>query len=119
MSSHVLIGMALLVIAVVVLGNMGITWLFRSDTKSVGVRDLVGRVNHYRTTLEDPKLRQALAILDRDTSYYNAKTANSLVLCLTISAAVAFTMTLAGFGLLIPGIAFVIGAGRACLSARS
>ena len=111
MSSHVLIGRALLVIAVVVLGNMGITWLFRSDTKSVGVRDLVGRVNHYRTTLEDPKLRQALAILDRDTSYYNAKTANSLVLCLAISAAVAFMMALVGFGLLIPGIAFVIGAG--------
>jgi hypothetical protein len=110
MTSHVVIGMVLLVIAVVVLGNMGITWLFRSDTKRVGVRELVTRVNNYRTTLEDPQLRQALAILDRDASYYNAKVANSLVLCLLISAAVAFGSTLAGVGLLIAGCIFVAAA---------
>jgi Ni,Fe-hydrogenase maturation factor len=110
MIGHVVLGMALLVIAVVILGNMGITWLFRSDTKRVQALDVVKVVNNYRTSLNDPQLRQALAILDRDSSYYDAKVSNSLVLCLIASAVIAVGIAMFTGGFLIAAIVFVVAA---------
>jgi hypothetical protein len=109
MTNHVVIGMALIVIATLVVGNMVITWLFRSDTKRVGFRDFIAQANSYRTSLNDPELRQALAILDRDATYYNAKVANSLILCLAIAALVALMGTLVT-SVLVGAILFVPGA---------
>jgi hypothetical protein len=109
MVNHVVIGLALIVSATLVVGNVLVNWIFRSDTKRVGYRDLIAQANSYRAREADAKLRQALAILDRDATYFNAKAATSLILCLLTSALVALLATLLT-SVVVGAILFFLGA---------
>ena len=84
---QVLIGMAILVATLVLLGNVAISWLMPSDTKKVGVIDVVRRFGGYRAALSDEQLRQALAILDRDRSWFDSKVSTSLLVTALCGAA--------------------------------
>lgn len=110
MKTQIIVGMSLLVIAVMVLGNIAITWLFKSDTRRFRIFDVVKLVNNYRSSLDDPKLRQSLTILNRDASFYDAKVSVGLMICLTSSLGVAFFTGIFTHNLLAAGIAFVLGA---------
>lgn len=110
MKTQIIVGMALLVIAVMALGNMAITWLFKSDTKRFRIFDAVKLINNYRSSLDDPKLQQSLVILDRDASFYDAKVSASLMICLASSLGVAFFAGAYMHSFLAAGIAFVLAA---------
>ena len=72
--------MALLVAAMIVLGNVAISWLMPSDTKKMAFIDVVRRFSGYRNAANDLKVRQALAILDRGRSWFDSKVSVSLLL---------------------------------------
>ena len=86
---YIAIGMALLIASSLILGNRVISTLLPSDTKQFKPVDLVKLLNNYRTSLNDEKLRQALALLGRDRSYYDTKVATSLMLVSLSGAALA------------------------------
>ena len=101
MISHpqILIGMAVVIASSLLLGNIAISWLMPSDTKKIGILDLVKLFDNYKTALNDEELRQALAILSRDKGYFDQKVSASLVLTAMFSlaagvAAFAFTRSL-------------------------
>ncbi len=110
MKTQIIVGMALLVIAVMVLGNIAITWLFRSDTKRFRIFDAVKLINNYRSSLDDPKLQQSLVILDRDASFYDAKVSASLMICLGGALATALFAGMFMHSFPAAGVAFVLGA---------
>lgn len=90
---YIAIGMAMIVASSLILGNRLISTLIPSDTKKFKAVDLVKLLDNYRTSLNDEKLRQALALLGRDRSYYDAKVASSLML-VSLSGAVLALGTL-------------------------
>jgi len=79
--------MAILVATLVLLGNVAISWLMPSDTKKVGMIDVVRRFGGYRAALSDEQLRQALAILNRDGSWFDSKVSASLFVTALCGAA--------------------------------
>ena len=90
---YIAIGMTLIVSSSLILGNRVISTLLPSDTKKFKPVDLVKLLGNYRASLNDEKLRQALALLGRDRSYYDAKLASSQML-VSLAAAVLALGTL-------------------------
>ena len=86
---YIATGMAMIIASSLILGNRVISKLLPSDTKQFKAVDLVKLLDNYRTSLNDEKLRQALALLGRDRSYYDAKVASSLMLVSLSGAALA------------------------------
>ncbi|MDA8271479.1 MAG: hypothetical protein M0Z39_08760 [Actinomycetota bacterium] len=78
-SVQIVIGMAVLAMSALVLGNAAISWLMPSDTKKMGLLDLVKRFGGYKSALEGEDLRQALAILDRDATWFDSKVSSSML----------------------------------------
>jgi len=110
MKIQIILGMALLVVAALILGNMAITWLFRSDTKRFRIFDVVKLVNNYRSSLNDPKLQMSLTILDRDASFYDAKVSASLMVSLGVALMVAVVLGVIESSFIVAGVVFVLGA---------
>ena len=75
---YIVLGMAMITASVLVMGNKVITWLMPSDTRRVRPVDVVKRLDNYRGSIDDPKLRQALSLLGADKRFYDAKLASSL-----------------------------------------
>lgn len=88
--SYIAIGLAMVLGSVLILGNRLISFLLQSDTRKFRAVDFVKLLDNYRTSLKDEKLRQALSLLGRDRSYYDAKVASSLLLSAISSVALAF-----------------------------
>ena len=105
---YVATGMAMIVGAVLILGNRVISWLMPSDTKKFQPVDVVKRLDDYRTSFNDVKLQQALSILNQDKSYYDAKVASSLTLVILSSVLATVGVFLASSNLLVSAVVLTI-----------
>lgn len=111
MSSHsqIFVGMALVVASSLLLGNMAISWLMPSDTKKIGLLDLVKLFDNYKSALNDEELRQALAILSRDKGYFDQKVSASLLLTAMFTIAASTAAVFFTGSLLTAAIVLVVG----------
>lgn len=111
MSSHsqIFVGMALVVASSLLLGNMAISWLMPSDTKKIGLLDLVKLFDNYKSALNDEELRQALAILSRDKGYFDQKVSVSLLLTAMFTIAASTAAVFFTGSLLTAAIVLVVG----------
>ncbi len=103
---YIVIGMAMLAASVLVLGNRVISWLMPSDTRKFRPVDVVKRLDNYRTSVNDEKLRQALSLLGSNRSFYDAKVAASLTLAVLASVMAALATLL--FAKSIPAAVLVL-----------
>lgn len=106
---QIFIGMAVVVASALLLGNIAISWLMPSDTKTVGLLDIVKLFDNYKTALDDEELRQALAILSRDKGYFDQKVSASLVLTAMFSAAAGVAALVFTGNILMAVVVLIIG----------
>ena len=104
---YLAVGMALIVAAVLILGNSAISWLVPSDTKKFHPVDVVKRLDDYRNSFKDPELQQALSILGQDKAYYDAKVASSLTLVILSSVLATVGVYVASSNLIISAVVLV------------
>ncbi len=106
--AYAILGVSLVVLAVLVLGNSAIGWLVPSDTQRTGIADLAKRFAGWRSAGGDADIRQALSLLDQDSAYFDARVANATAATALAGAAAGVVAFLAG-GLLAGAVTAVAG----------